>query len=108
MSVHPLAGQTAPRNILANIALLCSEYYTLFPDLTIQSQRVSFGTSGHRGSATDRSFNEVHIKAICQAVAEYRKTQGISGPLFLGKDTHALSEPAFISAVQCWSPTVSQ
>ena len=100
MSVHPLAGQTAPKNLLTNIALLCSEYYTLKPDLNVQSQRVSFGTSGHRGSAADCSFNEVHIKAICQAVAEYRKAQGITGPLFLGKDTHALSEPAFISAVQ--------
>ncbi|WP_333798107.1 phosphoglucomutase (alpha-D-glucose-1,6-bisphosphate-dependent) [Rheinheimera sp.] len=100
MSVHPLAGQTAPKNLLTNIALLCSEYYTLKPDLTVQSQRVSFGTSGHRGSAADCSFNEVHIKAICQAVAEYRKAKGITGPLFLGKDTHALSEPAFISAVQ--------
>ncbi len=100
MSVHPLAGQTAPKHLLTNIALLCSEYYTLKPDLNVQSQRVSFGTSGHRGSAADCSFNEVHIKAICQAVAEYRKAQGITGPLFLGKDTHALSEPAFISAVQ--------
>lgn len=100
MSVHPLAGQTAPRSELTNIALLCSAYYTLFPDISVASQRVSFGTSGHRGSATDRSFNEVHIKAICQAVAEYRKAQGTTGPLFLGKDTHALSEPAFISAVQ--------
>lgn len=100
MSVHPLAGQTAPRSELTNIALLCSAYYTLFPDISIASQRVSFGTSGHRGSATDCSFNEVHIKAICQAVAEYRKAQGTTGPLFLGKDTHALSEPAFISAVQ--------
>lgn len=100
MSVHPLAGQTAPKKLLENIALLCSQYYALRPDLTIQSQRVSFGTSGHRGSAAESSFNEAHIKAICQAVAEYRQVQGITGPLFLGKDTHALSEPAFISAVQ--------
>lgn len=100
MSVHPLAGQTAPKHLLTNIALLCSEYYALKPDLTVQSQRVSFGTSGHRGSAAESSFNEVHIKAICQAVAEYRQAQRITGPLFLGKDTHALSEPAFISAVQ--------
>ena len=81
MSVHPLAGQTAPKHLLTNIALLCSEYYTLKPDLTVQSQRVSFGTSGHRGSAADCAFNEVHIKAICQAVAEYRKAQGITGPV---------------------------
>ena len=100
MSVHPQAGQVATRDKLANIPLLCADYYVLTPDVSQQAQRVSFGTSGHRGSATDSSFNEVHIKAICQAVAEYRKAQGTTGPLFLGKDTHALSEPAFISAVQ--------
>ncbi len=100
MSVHPQAGQVATRDKLANIPLLCSEYYVRTPDVSQQAQRVSFGTSGHRGSATMASFNEWHIKAICQAVSEYRAAQGISGPLFLGKDTHALSEPAFISAVQ--------
>ncbi len=100
MSVHPQAGQVATRDKLANIPLLCSQYYVLTPDVSQQSQRVSFGTSGHRGSATLVSFNEWHIKAICQAIAEYRTAQGINGPLFLGKDTHALSEPAFISAVQ--------
>jgi phosphoglucomutase len=100
MSVHPQAGQVATRDKLANIPLLCSQYYVLTPDVSQQAQRVSFGTSGHRGSAALASFNEWHIKAICQAVAEFRAAQGINGPLFLGKDTHALSEPAFISAVQ--------
>lgn len=100
MSVHPQAGQVATRDKLANIPLLCAEYYVLTPDVSQQAQRVSFGTSGHRGSAALASFNDWHIKAICQAVAEYRSAHGIQGPLFLGKDTHALSEPAFISAVQ--------
>ncbi|MBU2427987.1 MAG: phosphoglucomutase, alpha-D-glucose phosphate-specific, partial [Gammaproteobacteria bacterium] len=100
MSVHPQAGQVATRDKLANIPLLCSQYYVFTPDVSQQAQRVSFGTSGHRGSAALASFNEWHIKAICQAVAEFRAAQGINGPLFLGKDTHALSEPAFISAVQ--------
>jgi len=100
MSVHPLAGQKAPLSSLANIPALCTQYYSLKPDASEQAQRVSFGTSGHRGSAAQQSFNEVHIQAICQAVAEYRLAQGITGPLFLGKDTHALSEPAFVSAVQ--------
>lgn len=100
MSVHPLAGQIAPKSTLASIPVLCSQYYSLKPVVSEQAQRVSFGTSGHRGSAALKSFNETHILAICQAVAEYRKLQGIDGPLFLGKDTHALSEPAFISAVQ--------
>lgn len=100
MSVHPLAGQKAPSSSLANIPALCTQYYSLKPDASEQAQRVSFGTSGHRGSAAEKSFNEPHILAICQAVAEYRLAQGITGPLFLGKDTHALSEPAFVSAVQ--------
>jgi phosphoglucomutase len=100
MSVHPQAGQVASRDKLANIPLLCSEYYVLTPDVSQQAQRVSFGTSGHRGNASQASFNEWHIKAICQAVSEYRAAQGVQGPLFLGKDTHALSEPAFLSAVQ--------
>lgn len=100
MSTHPLAGQAAPQDSLVNIPQLCTQYYSLHPDVSIAAERVSFGTSGHRGSAKDKSFNETHIKAICQAVAEYRLQQGVTGPLFLGKDTHALSEPAFITAVQ--------
>jgi phosphoglucomutase len=86
--------------MLENIPRLCSYYYTLSPDLTDAAQRVSFGTSGHRGVASQGSFNESHILAVCQAVAEYRAAQGINGPMFVGKDTHALSEPAFQTALQ--------
>ncbi len=100
MSLHPLAGQQVPRAMLENIPRLCSYYYTLSPDLTDAAQRVSFGTSGHRGVASQGSFNESHILAVCQAVAEYRAAQGINGPMFVGKDTHALSEPAFQTALQ--------
>lgn len=99
MSVHPHAGKTARPEDIDNIAQLVSHYYVKQPDVSIQSQRVSFGTSGHRGSAFKSSFNENHIVAICQAVAEYRTEQGINGPLYLGKDTHALSEPAFATAL---------
>lgn len=100
MSLHPLAGQQVPRAMLENIPRLCSHYYTITPDLTDAAQRVAFGTSGHRGVASAGSFNEAHILAVCQAVAEYRAAQGISGPMFVGKDTHALSEPAFQTALQ--------
>ncbi len=100
MSLHPLAGQQVPRAMLENIPRLCSHYYTISPDLTDAAQRVTFGTSGHRGVASLGSFNEAHILAVCQAVAEYRAAQGICGPMFVGKDTHALSEPAFQSALQ--------
>ncbi|MDN3652241.1 phosphoglucomutase (alpha-D-glucose-1,6-bisphosphate-dependent) [Thalassotalea ponticola] len=99
MSVHEHAGKPAREQDRINIAKLVSHYYQLKPDMNIAEQRVSFGTSGHRGSADKSSFNEQHIKAICQAVAEYRQKQGFSGPMFLGKDTHALSEPAFITAI---------
>lgn len=100
MSLHPLAGQQVPRTMLENIPRLCSHYYTIKPQMNDPAQRVSFGTSGHRGVASTGSFNELHILAICQAVAEYRSAQGISGPMFIGKDTHALSEPAFQTALQ--------
>ncbi len=100
MSVHPLAGQQVPREMLENIPRLCSHYYTITPNMTDAAQRVAFGTSGHRGVASLGSFNEAHILAVCQAVAEYRAAAGISGPMFVGKDTHALSEPAFQSALQ--------
>lgn len=100
MALHQLAGQQVPQAMLENIPALCASYYNLRPDISQPSQRVSFGTSGHRGVATDASFNEFHIKAICQATAEYRQMQGIRGPMFVGKDTHALSEPAFSSALQ--------
>ena len=101
--MHPLAGKPAPDSILENIPRLVSQYYSLEPDLSDPTQRVAFGTSGHRGSSNSCSFNELHILAISQAVCEYRAGQGIDGPLFLGIDTHALSEPALISAVEVFA-----
>ncbi len=100
MDVHELAGKPAPESMLANIPRLVSEYFAVQPDPTQAGQRVSFGTSGHRGSSSEGTFNEQHVLAIAQAIAEYRQSQGIEGPLFLGKDTHALSEPAHISALE--------
>ncbi len=100
MSVHELAGKPAPASILVNVPRLISAYYTFRPDPTERDQRVSFGTSGHRGSSFATSFNEDHILAITQAICDYRVKAGISGPLFLGMDTHALSEPAHISALE--------
>jgi len=91
---HPLAGKPAPLNLLTDIPSLVSAYYTERPDPAVTGQRVSFGTSGHRGSAFKRSFNEAHVAAIAQAVCEYRKSRGYAGPIYLGKDTHALSTPA--------------
>ena len=91
---HPKAGQPAPRELLVDVADLLRRYAEEVPDPAIASQRVAFGTSGHRGTSLKRSFNEAHILAVSQAVAEYRAGQGIDGPLFLGSDTHALSAPA--------------
>ncbi len=93
-------GQLPSPASLVNLPRLITAYYTLRPDAAIPAQRVSFGTSGHRGSAFHTSFNEVHIAAITQAICDYRKGQGISGPLFLAQDTHALSEPAFATALE--------
>lgn len=100
MSLHPLAGQPAPRELLVNIPRLIAAYYTRHPDPAQPEQAVVFGTSGHRGSSFENTFNEDHILAIAQAICEYRAGQGYDGPLFLGMDTHALSEAAFISAVE--------
>lgn len=100
MSTHPLAGQPASAAMLANIPRLITAYYTERPDPNAPEQKVAFGTSGHRGSAFKGSFNEAHILAISQAICEYRQQQGVTGPLFLGMDTHALSEPAFVSALE--------
>lgn len=100
MTIHALAGKKAPQSILVNVPRLISCYYTNHPDVSEPTQRVEFGTSGHRGNSFKYSFNEDHIYAITQAICCYRESQGISGPLFLGFDTHALSEPAFISAVE--------
>ena len=103
MALHPLAGKPAPQSILTNIPRLVSSYYTLVPDPAESTHRVAFGTSGHRGCSEKYSFNERHILAISQAVCEYRASRGIDGPLFLGIDTHALSEPALISAVEVFA-----
>lgn len=103
MSVHPQAGQKAPRAMLANIPRLVAAYYARRPDPEIAEQRVVFGTSGHRGSSLKNSFNEDHILAISQAICEYRAAQDIGGPLFMGMDTHALSEPALISALEVFA-----
>jgi len=100
MSVHPQAGKPALPSMLVNIPRLVTAYYTERPDPSIPEQRVAFGTSGHRGSAFKQAFNEVHILAISQAICLYRQQQHIDGPLFLGMDTHALSEPAFASALE--------
>ncbi len=100
MGNHELAGKPAPPSLLVNIPRLVSAYYTHRPNPEDSTQRVSFGTSGHRGSSLRGSFNEAHILAVSQAVAELKKNSGFSGPLFLGVDTHALSEPAFVSAVE--------
>lgn len=100
MSIHPLAGKPAPREFLANIPRLISAYYTHKPDPADPAQRVAFGTSGHRGSSFKNSFNETHILAICQAICNHRKSKEIDGPLFMGMDTHALSEPALATAME--------
>ncbi|ADD28807.1 phosphoglucomutase (alpha-D-glucose-1,6-bisphosphate-dependent) [Meiothermus ruber] len=100
MSLHPLAGQPAPHSLLVNLPRLVSSYYALKPDPLNPAQQVAFGTSGHRGTSLAGTFNEAHILAIAQAVAEYRAEHGITGPLFMGMDTHALSEAAWITAVE--------
>ena len=98
--ISPLAGKPVPVSSLVNVARLATAYFALTPDPSIAAQRVAFGTSGHRGSAFAASFNEAHILAIAQAVCLHRRRAGVDGPLFLGMDTHALSEPAFASAVE--------
>lgn len=100
MSIHPLAGKKVPESILVNIPHLISAYYVNHPDADDPIQKVAFGTSGHRGNPIHHSFNEDHIHAITQAICCYREAQGINGPLFLGFDTHALSEPAFASTLE--------
>ena len=97
--MHPLAGRPAPRSLLVSIPRLISAYYEGEPDPKQAAERVAFGTSGHRGSSFSNSFNEAHIAAVAQAVCDYRKQAGIDGPLYLGIDTHALSEPALQTAL---------
>ena len=100
MKIHPLAGQPAPAETLINVAELERAYYEIQPDVNNPAQQVSFGTSGHRGSSLDGAFNEAHILAITQAICEYRLEQGIDGPVFMGKDSHALSAPAQRNALE--------
>jgi phosphoglucomutase len=100
MKISPLAGKPAEPSLLVNVPRLVSSYYTEVPDPAVPEQRVSFGTSGHRGSALKTSFNEAHILAVSQAICDYRRERQIDGPLFLGMDTHALSVPAYRSALE--------
>jgi phosphoglucomutase len=99
-NISPLAGKRAPKELLVDVARLEKEYFERRPDLDDPNQRVSFGTSGHRGSPLRGTFNEAHILAITQAICEYRHEQGIDGPLYMGKDTHAVSEPAQRTALE--------
>jgi len=101
--VSPYAGKLLDTSMLVNVPRLVASYFTGKPDIAVASQRVSFGTSGHRGSAFDLAFNEWHILAISQAICHHRKQSGITGPLFIGIDTHALSEPALISALEVFA-----
>lgn len=100
MNIHPLAGQGAPLSMLVDVPRLISAYYTSLPDPEVAAQKVTFGTSGHRGSSLQTSFNERHVLAISQAICEYRARHGTSGPLFLGIDTHALSVPACATVLE--------
>src|SRR6202521_1823551 len=100
MSISPLAGKPAPKEMLIDVARLEKEYFERRPDLQDPNQLVSFGTSGHRGSPLHGTFTEAHILAITQAICAYRRTQGTDGPLYMGKDTHALSGPAQRSALE--------
>jgi phosphoglucomutase len=100
---HARAGQPAQTGDLVDIAHLVSAYYTEHPDASVAGERVAFGTSGHRGSSLSLAFNEDHIVATSQAICEHRAEQGFDGPLFLGRDTHALSEPALVSALEVFA-----
>ena len=100
---HDRAGRPAEAGDLIDVAHVVTAYYTTWPDVSEPGQRVSFGTSGHRGSSLDGSFTEAHIVATTQAICDYRGSQGIAGPLFLGRDTHALSEPATQTALEVFA-----
>ncbi len=103
MALHALAGQPAPRSLLIDVSKLMEAYYTGRPDMGAPEQRVSFGTSGHRGTSLNSSFTEAHILAISQAICELRRAQGIDGPLYLGMDTHALSQAAMNTAIEVFA-----
>src|SRR5262249_49856000 len=100
MAVHPRAGTPAQAEDLVDLGALLAAYHDVHPDPGVAEQRVAFGTSGHRGSSLTATFNDDHIAATSQAICEYRAGQGSTGPLFLGRDTHALSEPAWRTAVE--------
>lgn len=99
MTLSPLAGLPAPAELLIDVDRLVNQYYSPRPDLNDPQQLVQFGTSGHRGTPEDGTFTEAHILAISQAICDYRAGRGISGPLFLGQDTHAVSAPAHLEAI---------
>src|SRR5436305_13999346 len=103
MEPSPLAGKPADAAPLVDVPRLVTAYSAERPDPAVPAERVAFGTSGHRGSALDRSFNEWHILAICQAICRCRAAHGVNGPLFLGADTHALSAPALASALEVFA-----
>ncbi len=103
VQISPLAGKTADPSTLVNVPDLLAAYHDRKPDPAVASQRVAFGTSGHRGSAFDTAFNEAHILAISQAICQHRQEHGITGPLFIGIDTHALSAPALASALEVFA-----
>ena len=103
MALHPLAGKPAPSELLQNLPRLVTAYFTYEPDPSNPAHQVAFGTSGHRGSSIKCSFNEQHILAISQAICDYRRSEGIDGPLFIGMDTHALSEPAQVTAIEVFA-----
>src|SRR5690349_20990443 len=98
--VSPLAGKPAPKEMLVDLACLEKEYFQRKPDVEDPNQLVAFGTSGHRGTSLNGTFTEAHLLAITQAICDYRRSQGISGPLYMGKDTHALSAPAQRTALE--------
>src|ERR1700745_835771 len=100
MSISPLAGKPAPKELLIDPSKLEREYYERRPDLANANEMVSFGTSGHRGSPLQGSFTEAHILAITQAICDYRRIKGYDGPLYMGKDTHAVSGPAQRTALE--------
>ena len=108
MALHPLAGKPAPDDILENIPRLVADYYVNHPDPEVAEQTVSFGTSGHRGTSKASAFNEDHILAISQAVCEFRACNGVDGPLYVGMDSHALSEPAQITALEVFAANGAQ
>src|SRR5436305_2149680 len=100
MAIHPLAGKPAPAELLIDVATLIREYHARRPDPSDPQQLVSFGTSGHRGTSEDGTFTEAHILAITQAICDYRRDRNIDGPVFMGKDTHALSAPTEVTALE--------